>query len=98
MIGCEGRSHKMFSCVGLRKMDFLNVPGRGCDGRTQSSSARHPGSLRTFRNIRVPKLLGIDGTLRKSHLPAQDTREHFVRSACGKLSKELGVRRASKLA
>ena len=40
---------------------------------TQSSAVRRPGSMRTFQDIRVLKLLILNGTLRKSHFLTQST-------------------------
>ena len=81
---CEmlaGRLHKIIACCQLPKMDFLNVPGC-CFSRTQPSAIRHPGSMWTFRDIRVPQLLRTNGTLRKSHFFPQVQRgNYFVQSA-----------------
>lgn len=81
---CEmlvGRLHKIIACCQLPKMDFLNVPGC-CFSRTQPSAIRHPGSMRTFRDIRVPQLLRTNGTLRKSHFfPQVQLCNYFVQSA-----------------
>ena len=39
---------------------------------------RHPGSLRAFGDIRVTKLLFLNGILRKSHFFTQGTGKHLA--------------------
>ena len=48
----------------LGRRDFLNVPGRK-RLRTRPSVTRHPGSGRTFRDIRVPKPLETERNIKK---------------------------------
>ncbi len=62
--------HKIIARCRLHEMDFLNVPGNKSK-RTQPSAIRHPGSVRTFVDIRVHKLLTMSRTLRKSHFTSQ---------------------------
>ena len=67
--------------VRLRHMDFLNIPARLCK-RTKLPSIRHPGLLRAFRDIHVPKFMSIERNIKKiSYDSARQLREHFVQSA-----------------
>ena len=49
---------------------------------TQPPDIRHPGSGRAFRDILVPKLLGVERNIKKiSYSYAGQLREHFAQSA-----------------
>ena len=45
MINWEGRLHKIFSRVGLRHMEFLNIPARL--GQTDATARHSPSRLRS---------------------------------------------------
>ncbi len=59
-----GISHKWADCVGLRYMDFLNIPGRLWI-RTRPPSTSRPGLVRALRDIRVPQSLFGERNIKK---------------------------------
>ncbi len=73
--------HKMFSRVGLRRMDFLNIPVRS---RQTDATARYsPSGLETgFSGHPCPEIAGYLRNIKKlSYDCAGQLREHFVQFA-----------------
>ncbi len=62
--GRKGQAVHGFPCR-FREMDFLNIPGKQ-QWRTQPPAIRHPGSLRAFGDIHVPKLLFTEWNIKKN--------------------------------
>ncbi|MDE6737651.1 MAG: hypothetical protein K2K07_00955, partial [Lachnospiraceae bacterium] len=74
------RLHKILSRVGLRHVDFLKYSGEVEEADATVLYAR-PCAFRAFRDIHVPKLLGIERNIKKiSHDCAGQLREYFMQS------------------
>ncbi len=68
----RGQIAQLFPCVGLRQMDFLNIPGGIMkEGRNRPTFAirAQVGLFGTSLSLNCWVVCGI---LRKSHFPAQD--------------------------
>ena len=69
---CRGILHKMFSCVGLRYMDFLKYFGQVEIGN-ETAIYSPSGLMSGFPGHPCPEISGmLNGILRKSHIPTQD--------------------------
>ena len=76
----------MFSHAWLHRMDFLNIPVM-LWMRTQPPAIRHPGSLRAFRAIHVPKLLGLERNIKKISYDFARHFENILRNLPDKVNK-----------